>query len=128
MKKALSIAVASFIFGSSVVTAGERLSNDELKSFYTDKTVTTVHFKLGPGKTYYGADGSIHSKSDSGDERIGKWWIDEGSNKRCVRWDNKNKDFCHYTEKNSDGTHTLIHGKNGKKIVELKSAQDGNSL
>ena len=108
--------------------AGERLSSDELKAFYTDTTISVVHFKLGPGQTYFGADGSAHSKSDSGNERIGKWWIDEGAGKRCIRWNNKNKNFCHYTERNGDGTHTLVHGKNGKRLVEIKSTQQGNQL
>lgn len=108
--------------------AGERLSSDELKAFYTDATISGVHFKLGPGKTYFGADGGVHSKSDGGKERIGKWWIDDAAGKRCIRWNSKNKDLCHYTERNGDGTHTLIHGKNGKRLVEIKSTQQGNHL
>jgi hypothetical protein len=126
----MSKVVCLFVSLAAVVTAqaGERLSNDEMQSYYTDRTVNTVHFKLGPGKTYFGSDGSVHSKSDNGNERIGKWWVNEDTNKRCVRWNNENKDFCHYTEKNPDGTHTLVHGKNGKKIVEMKSTQQGNQL
>ena len=108
--------------------AGERLSSSELKDFYTDTTIHGVHSKLGPGKTYFGADGSVHSISESGSERIGKWWIDEASDKRCIRWNNKSKDFCHYTERNSDGTYALIHGKKGKKLVEIASTEKGNKL
>lgn len=120
--------VAAAMLSLSSVHASERLSSDELKAFYSDATISGVHFKLGPGKTYYGLDGSVHSKSKSGKERIGKWWVDEGSGKRCIRWNNKNKDLCHYTERNGDGTHTLVHGKNGKRLVEIKSSQQGNHL
>jgi hypothetical protein len=126
MKKTICVFVSLVAIG--IAQAGERLSNDELKSYYTDQTINAVHFKLGPMKAYFGADGSVHSKSDSGNERIGEWWIDEGSNKRCVRWNGNNKDLCHFVERNADGTHTLIHGKNGKKIVEMKSTQHGNQL
>lgn len=122
------VCVFTLLVAAGVAQAGQRLSNDELKAYYTDQTVTAVHFKLGPGKTYFGADGRVHSKSDNGNERIGKWWIDEDSNKRCVKWDSEKKNFCHYTERNADGTHTLIHGKNGKRIVELKSTQQGKQL
>lgn len=126
MKLFLSIFLLLSTIG--ITYAGERLNNDELKSFYSDKTLSGKHHKLGTGKTYYGQDGSVHSMSDKGKERIGKWWIDEKSNKRCIRWDHKNKDFCHYTERNDDGTYTLIHGKNGKELVQIKSSQDGNHL
>lgn len=126
-KKIVALLFLSFACVANV-NAGERLTNDELKEFYTDKTLTGVHFKLGPGKTYFGADGSAHSKADSGNERIGKWWIDEDSNKRCIRWNGKNKDFCHYTERNDDGSHTLIHGKNGKRLVEIEKAESGNQM
>jgi len=105
-----------------------RLNNEELKAFYTDKTHITVHHYCGPGKTYFGSDGSLISKSDSGEVLIGKWWIDSGSNTRCIRWNHANKDFCHYTQRNTDGTHTLVHRKNGKKLVEIKSTVSGNQL
>ena len=120
MRKVVYAIIAVLSVGAA--RAGERLSSDELKAFYTDTTISGVHFKLGPVKTYYGPDGSVHSRSDSGKERIGKWWIDEGSGKRCIRWNNKSKDFCHYTDRNGDGTHTLIHGKNGKRLVEIVGA------
>ena len=126
MRKA--ICFVSMIFMVASIHAGERLTSDELKSFYTDPTISGVHFKLGPGKTYFSPDGAVHSKSESGKERIGKWWIDDDSNKRCIRWNDKNNDFCHYTERNGDGTHTLIHGKKGKKLVEITSTQKGSHL
>lgn len=126
MRKIFGLAFIPFVVGTAY--AGERLSGDELSSFYSDTTISGVHFKLGPGKTYFSADGAVVSKSESGTERVGKWWIDEGSNKRCVRWDNQSKDLCHYTERNGDGTHTLVHGKKGKKLVEIKSTQKGNHL
>lgn len=110
------------------VMAGERLSNEALKALYTGKTLTTVHFKLGPGKTYFAADGSVRSVRESGNERVGKWWIDEAANMRCVRWDGDGKDLCHYTEKNEDGTHTLVRSKDGKRLVEILSVAEGDQL
>jgi len=110
------------------VSAGERLTSDELKEFYNNKTIVGVHYKSGPQKTYYGSDGMVYSQSANGAKRTGKWWIDGGSNKRCVKWDNESKDKCHYTERNSDGTYTLIHGKKGKKLVEISNSMDGNQF
>jgi len=126
MKKTIC-AVATMLSVCSA-HAGERLSSEELKVFYTDTTHSGIHHKNGPGKTYFAADGVVHSKSNSGKERIGKWWIDEDSSKRCIRWNHKNKINCHYTERNEDGTHTLVHGKKGKRLVEIKSTQKGNHL
>ena len=47
---------------------------------------------------------------------------------RCIRWDNKDKDLCRYTEKNEDGTHSLIRPKDRKHVVEFTSSADGNQL
>ncbi|MCU7939401.1 MAG: hypothetical protein KZQ64_12715 [gamma proteobacterium symbiont of Bathyaustriella thionipta] len=123
MKKIL---LAVLMLVSSFAQAGERLTSDELKAFYTDKTLRGIHHKLGPGSSYWGADGGVRSLSEQGKERVGKWWIDESQAKRCLRWSHKKKNFCHYTERNDDGTHTLVHGKNGKKLVEIKSSEPGN--
>jgi len=122
------IGVLSLSIVSGVVYAGDRLSGDELQEFYSGKTLFVVHHKNGPTRSYFSSDGSLRSLSDSGKERVGRWWIDEDKDLRCVRWNNKNKDFCHYTEKNTDGTHTLIHRGNGKRLVEIKSTKDGDHL
>ncbi len=108
--------------------AGERLSNAELKEFYTNKTLKIIHYKLGSGMAYYGADGTVRNIVDSGKERTGKWWIDESENMRCVRWNDDDKDRCNITEKDEDGTYTLIDRKSGKKIVEFVSSTPGNQL
>jgi len=126
MRKLLYLVAALMFIGAA--HAGEQLNSAELKTFYTDKTVTGVHFKRGLSNTYFGIDGSVQSKSENGTERVGKWWIDEDSSKRCIRWNHKDRDFCHYVEKNEDGSHTLIHGKKGKRLVEIQSTQDGNHL
>ena len=126
MKK-IVIACMCAVLATPAVS-GERMSNEEMKTFYSGKTLTAIHFKNGPGKTYFGADGKAHSMSDGGIERIGKWWIDEDRNMRCVRWNSKNKDFCRYTEKNDDGTHTLIRPEDGKRLVEFTGSADGNQL
>jgi len=123
MKKLMCIFVILFSVG--IAYAGEQLGSDELKSLLTGKTVTGEHFKHGLTKTYYSADGRVKSKSESGVERVGKWWIEEESNKRCIKWDHKNKKFCHYIEQNEDGSHTLIHGNKGKRLVEFKSIKEG---
>jgi hypothetical protein len=125
MKNLVFVFVLSF---PMTTIAGERLTSDELKALYTDKTIVGVHFKRGPGKSYYAPDGTIRSKRDNGSERMGKWWIDEAAAQRCVRWSDENKDLCHYTERNGDGTHTLIHSKDGKRLVEIKEALPGNQL
>ena len=126
MKKIIHILSTLVMFGAA--TAGEQLSGDGLKAFFTDKTIVGVHFKSGLQKTFYGSDGRVQSQSDSGKTHSGKWWIEEGSNKRCVRWDNKPKDLCHFLERNNDGSYTLIHGKKGNKLVEISTTMDGNQL
>jgi len=122
MKKMLLIAVTFLMIGTA--QAGERLNNEQLKALYTGKTLVNENLKLGPVNTYFADDGTVHSKAKSGKERIGKWWID--GDKRCIRWNNKNKDFCLYTEKNDDGTHSMV--KNGKAVVIIKETLDGNQL
>ena len=126
MMKLTSTIAAALL--ASIAHAGDRLSSDELKSFFTDKTISGKHFKLGNVRTYYGPDGKVHSKAADGSERVGKWWVDENAGKRCIRWNHMSKDLCHYVERNNDDTHTLVHGKNGKTLVEIQSAEDGNQL
>lgn len=127
MKKMICILPLFFAYGAA--NAGERLTGDELKMFYTDKTVFAVHFKSGARKTYYGSDGMVLSQSDNGTKLTGKWWINDNGDKRCVRWDHKAKDLCHYTERNNDNSYTLVHGKKeGKKLVEINNTLDGNQL
>ena len=122
------ILVLSVSLGVGIAHAGERLEGDQLRDFWTNKTIVGDHYKLGAIKTYHSSSGSVHSKSDSGAERIGKWWIDYSSNKKCIKWNHKNKAGCHYTERNSDGTYTIIHGKKGKKLVVIEKTLDGNQL
>jgi hypothetical protein len=83
-----------------------------------------VHFKLGPGKSFYGEDGTMISHSESGTKRQGSWSVE--GDKRCADLGGKNK--CHYVERNDDGSHTLIHGKKGKRLVEFSSCESGNTL
>lgn len=123
MKKIIIIIPALLLAGSAM--AGERLNDSELEALLSDKTLTGEHFKRGSVKTYYSADGKVTSKSD-GASREGKWWVEDG--KRCIRWTHKNKDFCHYIERNGDGTYTLVHSKKGKKLVEIESSVEGNQL
>ena len=107
--------------------AGERLNAAQLKEYFTDQTISGESVKHGSVKTYYGADGKVRSVSDKG-ERKGKWWVDEDFNLRCIRWEHKNKNFCHYVEKNADGTHTLVHKRGGERLVEMKTRQAGDHL
>ena len=108
--------------------AGEQMSNDEMKAFYTGKTLSTIHHKKGIGKTFFGSDGNVESIKGDRNKTHGKWWVDEYKNMRCIRWDNKDKDLCRYTEKNDDGTHSLIRPKDGKHVVEFTASADGNQL
>lgn len=127
MKKSLVLILGLSLYGGA--RAGERLTGPELKELYTDTTFVRVHHKHGLGKTYYAPDGRVRYLSgDGATERDGKWWIDESSNKRCVKWNHKNRAGCHYTERNDDGTYALIHGKKGKELVVYKSHQHGNHL
>ena len=122
------ILVISALFSVGVANAGERLKGDELKAFWTDKTIVGEHQKIGAIKTYHAVDGKVTSISGSGKERTGKWWIDESANTKCIEWDNKSQGGCHYTERNKDGSLTLIHGSKGTKLVEIKSSKQGNQL
>jgi hypothetical protein len=121
----LAPALALVFPGTAV--SGERLSGEELKAFYTDKTMVWTHFRTGAARHYYGPDGTVTMKRD-GEERSGKWWIDRTGTMRCVRWENRRDDRCHYTQRNADGTHTIIHSRNGERIVEIHEALPGNQL
>lgn len=114
------------VLAVSVAHAGERLNEAELKEFYEGNTVSGVHKTRGMTHSYYAADGSVQSKGEDGTKRSGKWWIEDG--KRCVRWDHKAKDFCHYVERNDDGSYALVHSSKGKKLVDIRSRARGNTL
>jgi len=126
MNKILCLLFMLVIMGTA--HAGERLSNDELKSYYTDMTITAFHFmRKEPEMFYFGSDGTAHKKIAGGEEVGGKWWIDEKSNMVCYIWDNKNTTFCLVTEQNNDGTYSQTTGR-GKSLYEIKSRQQGNQL
>lgn len=124
MKKYVGLVLCLSMFGAGAALAGERLDNAALKEFFTGNTVFGEHFRHGAIRTYFAEDGTVTSVSDSGKERVGKWWID--GDKRCLRWDHKNKDLCHYVERNDDGSHTLIHSKKGKRLVEISKTEKGD--
>lgn len=123
-----TLVVLSLALFSGALMAGERLSSTELQELYSGKTLFVVHHKNGPTRSFFATDGTWKSLSDDGRERTGKWWIDSDKGLRCVRFDNKNEDYCHYTERNADGTHTLVHKGSGKRLVEIQSTQDGDHL
>lgn len=127
MIRTLSIVILTLGF-STMAQANERLSNEELKAFYSDKTLVGVHWEKGPGRGYFGADGSFHEKRDNGTENTGKWWIDEANNSRCLHIDGNPKAFCHPTVRKNDGTHALVHFKSGKVLVEFKEALPGKQF
>ena len=125
--KAFGLAISGCLVAAPAL-AGERMTNDEMRALYSGNTITVVHHKRGPGKAYFAADGRVKSISESGSKRVGRWWIDEERNMRCVRWDHKDKDFCRYTEKNDDGTFTLVKPENGKQLVHYLSVEEGDRL
>ncbi len=45
---------------------------------------------------------------------------------RCVRWENKRKDFCHYIEWRDDGAHSLIQFKTDKGLVKFGGGKLSN--
>lgn len=114
------------LFISGLAQAGERLGDDELKEFFSGNTIHGEHFKRGMSHTYFDPDGSVTSKSEDGTMRSGKWWVEDG--KRCIRWDHKAKDFCHYIERDDDGSYALVHANKGKRLVEIKSRSRGKDL
>ncbi|WP_139349952.1 hypothetical protein [Thioalkalivibrio denitrificans] len=120
------VLVLILMFPATAVS-GERLTGEELKAFYTDKTMVWTHFRTGPARHYYGPDGTVTMKRDD-EERTGRWWIHRNGTMRCVRWDNRRDDRCHYTQRNADGTHTLVHSRRGDSIAEIHEALPGNQL
>ncbi len=117
-----------FALLATTANAGERLEGDVLEAFWKDKTMVGTHHKLGPIKTFHGADGRVHSKAASGSERKGKWWIGKNRERKCIRWQGDGKKRCHFTVLNADGSHALIHGKKGHRIVAIETMLDGNQL
>jgi hypothetical protein len=127
-RKLPTCALVAALVAPGLTFAGERLSNGDLTALYTDQTLVGEHRKHGPTKTYYGPNGRVESQSMGGKTRVGKWWIDDATNTRCVRWDDNNKDLCHYVERNPDGSHALIHSQKGHRIVEIKEVLPGKQL
>lgn len=127
MKKTLYLLVFSLYLGTAY--AGERLSNDELKSYYTDVTITAVHFmREEPEKFYFGSDGTAHKRLAGEEPVSGTWWIDDKTNMICTKWNNKNKTFCLYTERDNDGNYNQTGKRPGKILYVIKSRQQGNQL
>jgi hypothetical protein len=113
---------------STTVFAGERLNSQQLKEFFTNKTIIGQHKKFDGIKTYFAADGTVHSITQYGKERMGKWWIEEKNNTRCIKWHHKNKNFCHYAIKNDDGTYKIQHSIKDITIVNITSIKEGKHL
>ena len=128
MKKILCLLIFTFIMGTAY--AGERLSNDELKSYFTGMTITALHFmRNDPEKFYFESDGVAYKKVGSEAAVSGTWWIDEKSNMICTEWNNKkNKTFCLYTELDNEGNYYQTGKRPGKVLYEIKSRQQGNQL
>jgi len=127
MKKTLCLLIFTFVLGP--VYAGERLSNDELKSYFTGMTITALHFmRKDSEKFYFGADGIAHKKIGSEEAVSGTWWVDEKLNMICTKWSNKNKTFCLYTEMDNEGHYSQTGTRPGKVLYEIKSRQEGNQL
>ena len=127
MKKTFCLLVFTFILGTAY--AGERLSNDELNSWFTGMTITASHFmRKNPEKFYFGPDGVAYKKIGSEEAVSGKWWIDEKTNMICTEWSNKNKTFCLYTERDNEGNYSQSGKTPGKILYEIKSRQQGNQL
>ena len=102
-----------------------RLTNQELKSFYSNKTMISIHKKYGPLNVFFASDGKAQLGKHEFD---GHWWVDKKENNICVEVNVNKKVFCHYTVKNPDGTHTIWHARKEKPLVEIKSALEGNKL
>lgn len=109
--------------------ADDRLTNDELKSYFTGMTITMLHFmRNDPENFYFGPDGKAYKKFGSEEAVSGEWWIDEKSNMICTKWSNKNKTFCLYTELDEKGNYKQTGNRPGKVLYTITSRQQGNQL
>jgi hypothetical protein len=127
MKNILYLLIFTIIPGTAY--AGERLSNDELKSYFTGMTITALHFmRNDPEKYFFESDGVAYKKAGSEEAVSGTWWIDETTNMICTKWNNKNKTFCFYTELDGEGNYYQTGKTPGKVLYEIKSRQQGNQL
>lgn len=106
----------------------QKLSSDEVRVFFSDHTMNGVRLKNSKEfKSYWNPDGTVQWKS-GWNSREGEWWINELNGTRCVKWKTKKRTFCPYLVRNEDGTHSLIHAKNGRRLVTIKSREKGNDL
>ena len=127
MKKLLCLLISIFILETAY--AGERLSNDALKTYFTGMTITMLHFmRQDPEKFYFGSDGLASKKVGSEEVVSGTWWIDEKLNMVCTKWNNKNKTFCLYTEVDNEGNYSQTGKRPGKVLYEIESRRQGNQL
>lgn len=128
MKKILYL--LTFILIVKTAYADERLSNDDLKSYFTGMTITALHFmRNDPEKYYFEPDGVAYKKIGSEEAVSGTWWIDKKTNMICTKWSNKkNTTFCFYTELDTEGNYYQTGKRPGKVLYKIKSRQQGNQL
>ncbi|MBF0266298.1 MAG: hypothetical protein HQL46_13620 [Gammaproteobacteria bacterium] len=121
----LLITTLSWATASWKEKGSERMSNEELENFYSNKTMISIHTEYGPLNVFFASNGKAQLGKYEFD---GSWWVDNKENNVCIEVNINKKVFCHYTVKNPDGTHTIWHARKNKPLVEIKSALDGNKL
>jgi hypothetical protein len=102
----------------------QRLNNQELQEFYTNRTLIGEHYRLGKTKGYFAPNGKYKCIFENGKSKSGKWNIED--DRRCFT--SGGKKLCYYTNKNSDGTYSIISIKKDKEICIIHTIEKGNQL
>ncbi len=109
MKKHFSVFFLwAALIGVAAPAFAQPLTGDEIKKLLAGNTVEQTQFvpKNMTFLSYYDADGSIMTLTESGKTNTGKWRVNE-DNLLCVQWPNR-AEVCIQIVKEADGTYKRV--------------------
>ena len=126
---AFILMAAVMFFSTAGALAEEFLSAEKVNEVYSDMTVKGVHLKKGYSySAYFSPEGEVTQIRD-GETVMGKWRIDD-EGRHCIKWKNRDSEFCRHVYDNKDGSYTKVKLKGEKSIPVImhRDFTQGNKL
>lgn len=129
MKVKVLVTAVAIAMGSSAASAGEMMTGEQIKAFFSDKTCDIEKVDVSNSNkkhlsAYWAADGTrlvyIPWKSKTSKR---KWWVD--GDKICGSHP-KQDDYCRNLMDMGDGTYHSIG--DGEHLRTLSNCREGNQL